>query len=260
MGRISDGIGARRRRKRRLVLALALSLALVLALAVTGGIVSAASSVSGGTSAVKQLVAGTTTAPKPGSGSAKSARNVAAVTGTSSALAQYGNKVVICHHPTSNPSTWVTISVSQSALKAHLKHGDTLGPCTPLKKTRLTVTITPPSATLTSGIPANVVIVTKNAGNAVAYAVITCVSLPKGITVVNGAGGFARKGSYCWNTKVLGVRASVTFRFQIRGDSRLAGKVNLVAAARAFNAPGVGDASKLTVLPGKVTGSGGYTG
>ena len=260
MGRISDGVGARRRRKRRLVLALVLTLSLVTALAVTGGIGSAASSVASGSSAVKRIVSGASAKPTSGNSSASTARNVAAVSGNSSALAQYGNKVVICHHPSSDPTKWVTISVPQSAVKAHLRHGDTLGPCKPLAKTRLKVSVTPPSATLTSGIPANVVIVTKNAGKAVAYHVITCVSLPKGITVVNGAGGVARKGRYCWRTKVLGVRASVTFRFQIRGDARLAGKVNLVAAARAFNAPRVGDASKLTVLPGKITGSGGYTG
>ncbi|MBL4818385.1 MAG: hypothetical protein JKY15_04020 [Deltaproteobacteria bacterium] len=41
-------------------------------------------------------------------------------------------KVAICHTPKgskSNPSTAHTIIISESAVKAHLKHGDTLGPC-----------------------------------------------------------------------------------------------------------------------------------
>ena len=38
-----------------------------------------------------------------------------------------GSKVAVCHKPNSkNPHT---IVISQSALKAHLGHGDTVGPC-----------------------------------------------------------------------------------------------------------------------------------
>ena len=42
---------------------------------------------------------------------------------------QYKEKVIICHHPPGNPDKPVTISVSPSAVPAHLAHGDTLGPC-----------------------------------------------------------------------------------------------------------------------------------
>ena len=39
------------------------------------------------------------------------------------------NKVVICHIPPGNPSNAHTITISQSAVQAHLAHGDSLGPC-----------------------------------------------------------------------------------------------------------------------------------
>ncbi len=43
---------------------------------------------------------------------------------------QYGNgKVTICHHTGSMNHPTQTITVSESALRAHLAHGDTLGPC-----------------------------------------------------------------------------------------------------------------------------------
>jgi hypothetical protein len=38
-------------------------------------------------------------------------------------------KVDICHIPPGNPGNAHTISISESALPAHLAHGDTLGPC-----------------------------------------------------------------------------------------------------------------------------------
>jgi hypothetical protein len=48
---------------------------------------------------------------------------------TSSAQAQYapGTKVTLCHKGKN------TITVSQNALKAHLAHGDTVGPCKDVK-------------------------------------------------------------------------------------------------------------------------------
>jgi hypothetical protein len=51
-------------------------------------------------------------------------------TGSSSSKQyQYGAKVTICHHTHSKKNPYVTITVSQSAVAAHLKHGDTLGAC-----------------------------------------------------------------------------------------------------------------------------------
>jgi hypothetical protein len=46
----------------------------------------------------------------------------------SAAQYQYG-KVTICHHTHSKKHPFHTITVSSHALKAHLRHGDTLGPC-----------------------------------------------------------------------------------------------------------------------------------
>jgi hypothetical protein len=40
-----------------------------------------------------------------------------------------GHKVTICHCPPGNPENRHTITVSESAVAAHLAHGDTLGPC-----------------------------------------------------------------------------------------------------------------------------------
>ncbi len=38
-------------------------------------------------------------------------------------------KVMICHIPPGNPSNAQTIRVGSAAVKAHLAHGDYLGPC-----------------------------------------------------------------------------------------------------------------------------------
>jgi hypothetical protein len=38
-------------------------------------------------------------------------------------------KVTICHHTHSQKNPFVTITVSQNAVPAHLRHGDTIGPC-----------------------------------------------------------------------------------------------------------------------------------
>jgi hypothetical protein len=48
---------------------------------------------------------------------------------------QYG-KVTICHHTHSKKNKQVTITVSASALAAHLKHGDTQGACDQSKSTK----------------------------------------------------------------------------------------------------------------------------
>src|SRR4051812_15330402 len=55
-----------------------------------------------------------------------------AATGSSGSAAyqyQYGKKVVVCHRTGSKSHPNVTISISQNALPAHLRHGDTVGPC-----------------------------------------------------------------------------------------------------------------------------------
>ena len=50
-------------------------------------------------------------------------------TGTQTASAQYEyeGKVTICHR--ADAANMVTITIPSSALDAHLKHGDTIGPC-----------------------------------------------------------------------------------------------------------------------------------
>jgi hypothetical protein len=64
----------------------------------------------------------------------------------SAAQYQYG-KVVICHKTHSKKNPQVTITISQSAWKAHQKHGDTLGACT-------TPTTTTTGTTTTAATPA----------------------------------------------------------------------------------------------------------
>jgi hypothetical protein len=59
---------------------------------------------------------------------------------TSAVAAQYeyGKKVTICHHTHSKKHPFVTITVSKNAVPAHLRHGDTLGPCPSTKNTTKT--------------------------------------------------------------------------------------------------------------------------
>ena len=46
-----------------------------------------------------------------------------------SGSSQYQYRVQICHRTHSKKHPWHTITVSNRAVKAHLKHGDTLGAC-----------------------------------------------------------------------------------------------------------------------------------
>lgn len=72
---------------------------------------------------------------------------------------QYGAKVTICHHTHSQKNPWVTITVGAKAVKAHLKHGDTLGACASSNKgkkpgtTTTTTTATTSSTTSSSSSP-----------------------------------------------------------------------------------------------------------
>ena len=49
--------------------------------------------------------------------------------GTSAATVQYPEKVTICHKTGSKKNPFVTIRVSRNAVKAHLRHGDSVGSC-----------------------------------------------------------------------------------------------------------------------------------
>ncbi|MCH8860714.1 MAG: LamG domain-containing protein, partial [Thaumarchaeota archaeon] len=51
------------------------------------------------------------------------------------------NKIKICHVPPGNPDNAHTIEVDESAVEAHLKHGDSLGPCDEPPEETFTVTL-----------------------------------------------------------------------------------------------------------------------
>ena len=56
--------------------------------------------------------------------------------GTPAAAKQYPpQKGTLCHHTHSKTHPFVTITVSQRAFPAHLRHGDTIGPCAPATPT-----------------------------------------------------------------------------------------------------------------------------
>lgn len=50
-------------------------------------------------------------------------------TGDTASAKQYEKKVTICHRTGSKKKPFHTIRVSRNAVKAHLRHGDALGPC-----------------------------------------------------------------------------------------------------------------------------------
>lgn len=66
---------------------------------------------------------------------AASVGNAVSPTGNHSASHQYqyDKKVTICHRTGSKKHPFVTIRVSRRAVRAHLAHGDRLGPCSQAK-------------------------------------------------------------------------------------------------------------------------------
>jgi hypothetical protein len=50
-------------------------------------------------------------------------------TSTPAADAAYPKKLTICHRTKSKKNPYRTIRISRNALKAHLRHGDGIGPC-----------------------------------------------------------------------------------------------------------------------------------
>lgn len=96
----------------RLVAPAAITAAFLGSLASFGGLSYAASGTAHATGAVKRLV----TSSKPHALKQSAAKD------------QYQeDKTTICHH--AGPRHRVTITVSNSALPAHLAHGDTIGRC-----------------------------------------------------------------------------------------------------------------------------------
>ena len=72
------------------------------------------------------------------------AAGLVGVTESSPVAAQYPpSKVTICHHTHSHTNPFVTITVSENAVPAHLGHGDTIGACPTVAATPAVKTATP---------------------------------------------------------------------------------------------------------------------
>jgi hypothetical protein len=72
-------------------------------------------------------------------GAVSYAARMVGLSSTTPTASQYApSKVTICHHTHSKTNPFVTITVSERALPAHLRHGDTTGPCPPTNTTTST--------------------------------------------------------------------------------------------------------------------------
>lgn len=78
---------------------------------------------------VQALVAATVTAVVLTALALAGAAVSPAGTSTPAASEAYPKKVTICHRTRSKKNPYRTIRISQRALKAHLRHGDGIGPC-----------------------------------------------------------------------------------------------------------------------------------
>lgn len=114
-GRLQELRPARRPRF-RVALVGALSAAILIALSAVGSLGYAATAVHSGAILAARVIAPAKPPAKP----------KPHVTQQSSAEAQYGKKVRVCHKGK-------TISIDANALPAHLAHGDTPGKCPPFK-------------------------------------------------------------------------------------------------------------------------------
>ena len=74
---------------------------------------------------------GLTTQATSGTSAGTSGSSFAGASTMGAAKGGGSGKITICHYPPGNPANCHTISISQSALAAHLAHGDTIGPCPP---------------------------------------------------------------------------------------------------------------------------------
>jgi uncharacterized repeat protein (TIGR01451 family) len=124
--------------------------------------------------------------------------------------------------------------------------------------TRLEVVLEPGTTTLTSGEAKRFTVTTTTVGKARANGVITCTSLPAGLTVAKPAGGFLVKGGhYCWNTKALDAGKKVVHVIFLKADGRVNAQIKLPASAAARNARVVHDSAHFRVLPARGGSKGG---
>jgi len=139
----------RRRSGWSIALAASFTTLLVTAFALTGGIGYAAGAAKDGSTAVTSLVSSSDDPGKSNESAGKSDENAGksdasngnsgnsgdsqqqgnATSASSGSGSQADHKQAVCHIPPGNPDNAHTIVVDDSAVPAHLAHGDSLGPC-----------------------------------------------------------------------------------------------------------------------------------